>query len=639
MKACLYFVNRIYFLVILGSFSLYAQDNQIYKVSNISYEMKINAKAVYREEKIVFEIESPEKAHKEVHYAITILNENGIDDARFIQKYDKFSKIRRINGTIFDKDGKKVRKISNTEISDQSAVSGYSVYENNRIKFIDPKYHVVPFTIEYEYDIDYNGIINYPDWVIYKDYNTSIEKSTFQVKVPEDMKFRYMIKNMDLKPVITRETDLKIYSWEIRNQKAQKKESFSLGLASYTPVVYTGPVDFEIEGFYGNCESWKNFGLWFYDLNKGNNHLSPDSESRIRELVKDVPNDYAKIKILYKYLQNKTRYVSIQVGLGGWQPIDANIVDRLSYGDCKALTNYMKSMLEIAGIKSYYTLVNAGNNAGMLITDFPSNQFNHTILCVPYQKDTIWLECTSQYNPAGYIGTFTDDRKVLVINDKGGKLVNTISYTGKDHVRIRHITIYLEENGDGNAIVDSEYKGIFFDDLSAILHQNDKEKLNELNKRISIPSYELKNFSHKQSTGSVPSIQEQINLCLKNYCTILGNRMIVQLNLMNKIDEIPPRTDTRISKISIRRPITEIDTISYLIPKSYSVNKLPENFSVHSEFGEYNYELKVNNNQVKYIRCFKLNKGLYSPDKYTDFVDFFEKISQAEEVKMLLIKM
>ena len=52
----------------------------------------------------------------------------------------------------------------------------------------------------------------------------------------------------------------------------------------------------------------------------------------------------------------------------------------------------MRSLLQVIGVESYYTLVMAGENAPSIINNFPSPQFNHAILCVPVDKDTIWLE-------------------------------------------------------------------------------------------------------------------------------------------------------------------------------------------------------------------------------------------------------
>ena len=51
-----------------------------------------------------------------------------------------------------------------------------------------------------------------------------------------------------------------------------------------------------------------------------------------------------KAKIVYKYMQEKTRYISVQVGIGGFKPMLAKDVDRLGYGDCKALSNYTKAL-------------------------------------------------------------------------------------------------------------------------------------------------------------------------------------------------------------------------------------------------------------------------------------------------------
>ena len=108
------------------------------------------------------------------------------------------------------------------------------------------------------------------------------------------------------------------------------------------------------------------------------------------------------------------RYVSIQLGIGGFKPSAAKFVDEKKYGDCKALTNYMKNLLSVVGIASYPALINAGYNKYPADTRFPSDPFNHVILCVPMEKDTVWLECTSNNAKAGFFGLLYRKQKCFI---------------------------------------------------------------------------------------------------------------------------------------------------------------------------------------------------------------------------------
>ena len=156
-----------------------------------------------------------------------------------------------------------------------------------------------------------------------------------------------------------------------------------------------------------------------------------------------------KAKIVYAFMQNKTRYISVQVGIGGWEPIAANKVDAVGYGDCKGLTNYTKALLDAVGVTSYYTVVFAQDRRD-IDKEFASLQGNHVILNIPNKGKDVWLECTSQTTPFGFLGDFTDDRNVLVITPEGGIIKRTPKYINKDNLQTINADITLKENGSVN---------------------------------------------------------------------------------------------------------------------------------------------------------------------------------------------
>ena len=109
------------------------------------------------------------------------------------------------------------------------------------------------------------------------------------------------------------------------------------------------------------------------------------------------------------------QYISIKLGIGGWQPLTAKFVSEKGYGDCKALTNLMMALLKEAGIKSNYVLILAGADENDINTSFPASYFNHVICAVPMAADTVWLECTSQVKDPGYMVSFTGNMHSLIL--------------------------------------------------------------------------------------------------------------------------------------------------------------------------------------------------------------------------------
>ena len=627
------------FSLILFSFALkglYGAEPK-YKVSDIPKNLLKDAMAVIRKNEVEFKISDIDKAVENVTYAITILNENGIDKSVFYQFYDKFSSVRKISVNLYDQNGEVIRNGANVNVKDYSAIAGYSLYEDSRVKFVDPKYRTTPFTVEVSYEIAYDGLLGYPKWNVYEDYNVGVEKSKLTVITAPGFSLRYKEFNMKDSCRIVKSDNKTEYNWEVSDFPAIREEPFSLPISKISPAVYLAPSDFEISGSEGNCESWNNLGKWIYKLQKDRNILEPETREKILSMVSGAKNDIDKIRILYNYLQTKVRDVNITIGLGGWQTIKAETVDRLSYGDCKALSNYMKSLLDVVAIKSIFTIVMAGDDAPAIFDDFPSAQFNHVILCVPLTNDTIWLECTNQRIPFGYLGGFTDDRKVLLSTENGGYLVRTKQYGKDDNMQIRTGSVKLNQDGNGESNIKTSYKGILYENIFPVLGMDESDRKLFIQKKINLPSFNLLSYSFSEDRSIVPSMNENLKIGLPNYGAIVGKRLYFNPNILSRFNNVPYRTQERKSDIYLRRSYQELDTIEFIIPQNYLVDKLPDRKIFNSKFGGYSSEVISNGNKIKYVRLLSFNKGQYPVSDYNTFVDFCEQISVADQGKVILI--
>ena len=368
--------------------------------------------------------------------------------------------------------------------------------------------------------------------------------------------------------------------------------------------------------------------------------MLPDNiKQTVHQITDPVADPKEKIDRLYQYMQKNTRYISIQLGIGGWQPFDAKYVATKAYGDCKALTNYMYSLLKEAGITSFYTLIKAGKNANKVMADFPSQQFNHVILCVPLQKDTVWLECTSQTIPAGYLGEFTCDRYALLINENGGILVRTPKYGMKENMRTRHIVATLDEEATLRVKAITRYGGLQQDLYHDLIHGLSKDKVKEfLHEQLDFATYEINSFDYKETKSSLPSVVEALDIVVSNYATITGKRLFIIPNVMTRTHRKLSADEERKFDIELGYEYKDVDTVEINLPAGYATESMPQDVSIISKFGKYNCSVKLLGTQLFYCRSMEYNGGRFPAKDYAELVKFYETIYKADRNKVVLVK-
>ena len=626
------------FLLWVSGSMLYAQE-AMHLASAIPSELKENAEAVVRLDQTKVHIISKKKLKLETRRVVTVLEKNGFRAVKNYVGYNPSTKIKSIEVRIFNEGAKEIEKLKKNDFSDVSAVSNGTLYSESRIKYFGFTPTSYPYTVDMRVTIETDNTAFLPDWAPLADYKVSTEKSVFEVNNPEEAVLKLKennFKGFDIEKTAS-PTFLK---YQLSSIPAMKHESLSPAFYKVEPTLILSLEDFYLEGYNGNASDWTKLGKWQYDeLVSGRDELPEATVNNIKSLIAQCKTNREKIKKIYNYVQDNTRYISVQLGIGGWQPIKAEEVDRVKYGDCKGLTNYTKALLKSQGIESYYTVVWAGSTKRNLEPDFASMEGNHVILNVPDGESDIWLECTSQDIPFGFIGDFTDDRDVLVVTPEGGKIKHTTAYTNEENKKVTEASYSLNEAGDLVAKFVSKNYGSQYNDRYRFVRLSEKEK-----KELYQEYWDYLNgviISDVKITNNKSQVElvEEVSLNVKGYANKMGEGLLVQLNAFNVNNNVPDRYRNRKQPFEIQRGYLDEDHYTIKLPSGYIPEALPQPLKIDNKFGIYEVKVHIeSDNSLVYERRLLLKKGMYQKEDYSDYRSFRRAIAKGDNRKIIIKK-
>ncbi|MFO7800041.1 MAG: DUF3857 domain-containing protein [Rhodohalobacter sp.] len=641
-----YHFFRSAFIIILFLFPVHSgahtsnYQNTDPAVSSISPELLEDADAVIRMHHRKVELNGPGEGHMYVEKMVTILNSDGLPHASIRVPYNNFSKVSKIKGSLYDAEGNEVRSIKNRDFDDESLVSSFSLAEDSRIIKGDFRHPEYPFTIQYSYHIDYSGFIQLPAWIPISREKTALEFGKLIVSLPASLGFEYRKFNLpDDNESIFRENYKSGYRWELSDLPAVKREVMGPPWFQLFPAVVMRTNHFEMEGNPGNMESWSALGSWFGSLWQGRDEL-PDAEKQtVDQMIAEHGVTKDLIEAIYSHLQSKTRYVSIQLGIGGFQTETASFTASNLYGDCKALSNYMLAMLRYAGFDARPALIRNGGFSFPFDPEFVHNPFNHAVIAIQFEGEMIWAEATSSSFPLGYLGSSNSNRHALLFSETGGELVETPKQSPSQNYQKRNASVNLNSDGTASLSINTEFGGKQHEHIRQLTRESNIQQDRYVRNLLPFSLYEMQEYSAKADPAT-PSAELILNLDVETFANKLGSRLMFQPNLLERGQTYVPADEDRKQPVYIRYAYHYIDELTFNIPEEFSIEATPDSLNLDFDFGSYSAKITPSDDgrTLHYYREIAMTPGIIPADKFESYRNIMNNIWKSDNSQVVLVK-
>jgi hypothetical protein len=116
-----------------------------------------------------------------------------------------------------------------------------------------------------------------------------------------------------------------------------------------------------------------------------------------------------------------------------------------------------------------------------------------------------------------------------------------------------------------------------------------------------------------------------------------NNKLYFALNPLNRHRSIKD-VRNRVNPVYINRGYTDEDEITYTLPAGYRPDMAPLNISLKKPFGSFRVTTVISDNKLIYKRRIEIIDGTYNKESYTDLVDFYQAVADADSYNIMLVK-
>ncbi|HEY9517270.1 MAG TPA: DUF3857 domain-containing transglutaminase family protein [Gemmatimonadaceae bacterium] len=523
--------------------------------------------------------------------------------------------------------------------SDVPATMGNPVYADRKVRRFSLS-AVEPGTIvDYSYTIEelkpYRAGDFFGSWSITTGLYT--RRSRFIVDMPASIQPRIVERNITTPKRVTTAHGRTVLTWVASDIPKPRPEPFAADSNDvFQSVAVAAPT------------SWQSISSWYNGLSHDRYTLTPELETKLHELVAGARTMDDSLRAVHRWVAQDIRYVSISLGIGGYQPREPEAVFETQYGDCKDKATIFVAMARRMGIEAYPVLLNAGAKVDRALPSI--DQFNHAIAAVRRGGSYTFVDLTSDLTPYGELPGPDQGQFALVVHSDGHadevtlpedppsanlsetRLIGELSEDGLADVLYTESATGLRQysmRGMFTTPLDSTKRDLFIRALAGATFPGASGDSLRIFDGKDLAAKPLVALSIHNGRAAKVSGESAILTLPSSFGTMSGLE-----TMATQLESTGPRAYP-IDASSVVGPIVGVSELRLKLPEGWRAD-LPQGVTAASDYGSYKAEYVQDGRELRIVRRMEGKRGIQPPDHVGALIEWLRAVAKDDAAYIVL---
>ncbi|MDB4943767.1 MAG: Cell division protein FtsK [Labilithrix sp.] len=372
-------------------------------------------------------------------------------------------------------------------------------------------------------------------------------------------------------------------------------------------------------------KSWDDMGRWYWGLVRDQFTADDEVRRRVAEITKGATDEKAKIRAVYDFVVQRTRYVALEFGIHGFKPYRCAQIFARGFGDCKDKATLIVTMLKELGIPATIVIVRTGQRGDFETEPASLAPFDHAIAYVP--SIDVYLDGTAEWTGSNELPSMDRGALALQVNEGKPKLVHLPEPTAADTISTKTVEATIAEGGAAQVDWRAEVTGANASSWRVRYHAKATQKA-RVQEDLSneLPGVEIASVT----SNDLEDVEQKVDLRAKGkapgYARRDGDSWTVGVGAKEHLVRAWAPLSTRRRDLRIQTLSTEVSETIVKLPQGAKVLGPPHAAEGKTPFGFFKVEVDTSTPSIARVKTtVGLTRSRITAAEYPAFRQFCEQ--------------